>query len=46
MWIEMVTLCDLAGHPESPWLHQASSKTKLENRGILGHPLYWNVETF
>ena len=30
--IEMVTLCDLAGLPESLWLHRASSKTKLKKR--------------
>ena len=30
--IEMVTLCDLAGPPESPRLHRASSKTKLKKR--------------
>ena len=28
--IEMATLCDLAGLPESPRLHLASSRTKLK----------------
>ena len=28
----MVTLCDLAGLPESPRLHRASSRIKLKNR--------------